>query len=118
MSKIPQSERLYDLSKLRHMAGDDNAFVVRMVKMFLEQTPESLAQIDQNFKAGNLAQVRTISHKMKPSIDFMGIESLKNEIRQIEALADEGDPNNALPPLLKQLNAIALQVCEQLKLEL
>lgn len=118
MTDTPKSGRLYDLSKLREMAGDDEAFVVRMVRMFLEQTPESLNNINQQYETGDLTQVRKLSHKMKPSIDFMGVESLKNEVRQIEAIADEGDPNNALPELLEKLNRIGLQVCIQLEQEL
>ncbi len=107
----------YDLTKLRAMAQGNEAFVQRMIGVFLEHTPEQVRQITEYFHNHNLPKVSALAHKIKPSIDLMGIEELKTVIREIELKAKENQEDD-LPSLIDRLNTIINLVFKDISKEL
>lgn len=107
---------LYDLSKLRAMARGNEAFITRMLELFHKEIPESVAKIDQAFADKDLPAVRAFAHRIKPSVQNMAIASLKDTVPKIEQLAQAGDPDNELPPLidrLKKMTALVIADIEE-----
>jgi len=105
---------LFDLSKLRAMAGNDSGFVRKMVSMFMEQTPGTVELIQNSLEKKDYAQVKRLAHKMKPSIDFMGITALHSDIRAIEKFAETETNLDQLPGLIRKLDELCAKACEQL----
>ena len=56
-----------------------------------------------------------IVHKMKPSLAFMGIEELKGNVLELEALAKEGANIKGIDSLVERVNATANQAIAELK---
>ena len=73
-----------DLSYLQDVANGSNEFMIEMMEMFLKQTPGYFEQLDQLIKDENWPVVADISHKIKPSLTFMGIESARVSLDEIE----------------------------------
>ena len=107
----------YDLTKLRAMAQGNEAFVQRMISVFLEHTPEQVKQITEYFQDHNLSKVSALAHKIKPSIDLMGIDELKTVIREIELKAKDNNEEN-LSMLIARLNSIIGSVFKDISKEL
>lgn len=78
------TDKLYDLSKLIAMSRGDDKFIRKMVFLFIEQGRNSLAEINAAHKKYDWETVHKIAHKIKPSIDSMGIQILYNTVREIE----------------------------------
>lgn len=108
---------LYNLDKLREMAGNDQDFIQKMVDMFLTQAPDMLAKISEHLNNEDYKKLRDIAHKMKPSLDFMGISSLHAEIRKIEKYAEARSNLSELPGLVQLLKQTTETVCDQLRQE-
>ena len=106
---------LYDITELEQMAQGNNEFIKKMVNVFLETTSESLDQLLKAFEEKDLQTVSAIAHKIKPSIDLMGISSLHDVVRDIEARAKNGDD---LYDLVGRLDEDLKVVFEQIKSEL
>ncbi len=94
-----------NLTYLRKMSSNDESFVQDMVHSFIEKTPEIITKIKQAHKAGNLKEVSEMAHKLKPNLAFMGMESLKGVIQDIENNANKKKNIKGLPSLIKKLAA-------------
>ncbi len=109
-------QKLYDLSQLAVIAAGHQDFVNKMINMFLEMTPELVSRIEAGLQTQNWAEVRAASHKMKPSIDMMGIASLHAVVREIEENAKTETDLEKLPELYFILSDTLEQVFDQLKM--
>lgn len=92
--------QLYSLSSLVQISRGNNAFVEKMVKLFCEQTPLFVQQMRDAYNTGDLKTMGDIAHKIKPGIDNLAINSLKEPIRKIEKAGRENFHEPDLPMLL------------------
>ena len=77
----------YDLRILRKLSHDDEAFVQKMVEVFVDTTPEAVRAIEAALKDGNYAVLAATAHRIKPSIESMGISQLAGVAKEIEVHA-------------------------------
>lgn len=110
-------EKLYNLSKLEEISRGDKSFVKKMVAMFCDTVPAAVAEIKTAYEHKDYTKIKSVAHRIKPSIDSMGIESLKNEIRQIEHFALQSEDTGNLRQLIDQLDTVVQQVVQALKNE-
>ena len=108
-------EKLYDLSQLNAVASGSQEFVDKMVQMFIDMTPELESRIAQGIQAQDWAEVKAAAHKMKPSLDMMGISSLHDLIRDIEGRAKNVEGVDQIPALFEKLQSTLAVVYGQLK---
>jgi len=113
-----ESKKLYNLSKLEEMSAGDRVFVKKMIHMFLDQSPKLLESINLHYQKLEFKMLRAVAHKFKPSIDFMGIESLKEDIRLIERMAENRENSPLLAEKINKLNKVCEKVFEQIAPEL
>lgn len=114
---IEEKPKLYDLQKLYDISRNDKAFVKKMVDLFIQQAIMAVDEIKKEFAIANLIRVKDIAHKIKPSIDNMGISSLTLKIREIETLAKENDTENKLSPIINDLDEILKNVISEMQKE-
>ena len=75
---------LWNPEKLRQLSRGNEEFVQKMLGIFLEQTPPRLKDIKLAAEMADWKQVSDIAHKMKPGLDSLGIDSLKETVRELE----------------------------------
>lgn len=75
---------LYNTAYLREVGKDNPVFVSQMLKLFIELAEQTSLNITESLKLGDSAKVKQLAHKIKPSIDNMMIDILKEDIRQLE----------------------------------
>ena len=110
---LPDNE-LYSLEKLIEASRGNEWFVKKMINVFIEQTTSSIELLKNAFEVKDFKSVKEIAHRIKPSIDNMSINSIKQEIREIEKMALE-DPNSPmLEELLIKVNSILRRVVADL----
>ena len=82
--------KLTDLTYLKSVCDGDQAFMTEMIETFLQGTPELIDQLKVACLNQNWAEVGAVAHKVKPSITFMGIASMKELILDIEHSGKDG----------------------------
>lgn len=105
----------YDLSKLTAMSGGNTAFVEKMVHTFLSLAPNSIEDINNALSAADYPKLKAAAHKLKPSLDFMGIGSLAQDIRILENYAANLQNLDQIPTLVKTISDACLLACEEMK---
>jgi len=106
---------LYDLSKLEKIAKGNKPFIDKMIQLFIIQTPKSVSELKAAYDIGDFSKVKAIAHRIKPSIDTLGIDVLKNEIREIEKNADKYKSSERLNGLISKIAKVIEKVITDLK---
>lgn len=107
----PAAEQsLYSLSKLNEIARGNKDFIDKMVNLFTDQVPAAVKEIEAAYLNKDFEQVKKLAHRIKPSIDNMGIQSLTTEIRQIETMAAEKQYSGELQQLILHLDQVIQKV--------
>jgi PAS domain S-box-containing protein len=114
-SKASKVTALYDLSMFDGIAGPGSEFRKKMVLLFLQTMPEDMQQLKQAYQDKNATVVYKTAHRMKPTIDTMGIVSLKEVIRRIEILGKEEVITTETGNLIETTERVLEEVYTQLK---
>ncbi|MBK8608429.1 MAG: Hpt domain-containing protein [Chitinophagaceae bacterium] len=56
----------------------------RYISLYLDVAPRTFEEMKRNLKNEDWEQLRINAHSLKPQADFMGIDSLKEELIKIE----------------------------------
>ncbi len=110
-----QDKKLYDLTMVRAVSGGDEGFIKKMIHLFIETVPPSLHDLKEASSEKQWEKVGKVAHKLKSTIDSMGIESLKEDIRNVEANGKHQQDIEAIPPLIQKIDTIVINCIQQLK---
>ena len=91
---------LFSLDKLKKISNNNNEFIERMIGLFIDQVPQSVSEIRKAFEDKDFARVKSVTHRIKPTIDNMGIQSLYQVVRDIEFLTVNETESKKLPALI------------------
>ena len=103
-----------DLTYLNDVAGGSSEFMVEMIDMFLDQTPDYFTQIDQSINQGDWSKVADIAHKIKPTLSFMGVDFAKNDMAEIERKARNLDAVEEIRPAFNKLKSLSVVLYRKL----
>jgi CheY-like chemotaxis protein len=108
-------EKLYDLNMVQTISGGDESFVKRMVQLFLETVPPSMADLQREAKQQNWINVSKLAHKLKATIDSMGIARIKDVVRTIETNGKKGEELDKIPVQVQEVIRVLEACIGQLK---
>ncbi|UPT70271.1 MAG: Hpt domain-containing protein [Flavobacterium sp. JAD_PAG50586_2] len=75
----------YNLAKVYALSDNDPEFVMQIITLFVTEVPEDLKQIDLGIKEKDHKLAYSYAHKIKPSLDLLGMTVAFEEILQVEA---------------------------------
>ncbi len=75
---------MVDLTFLKKFTKDDPKKMKRYISLYLDVAPKTFEEMKSNLKNEDWEQLRINAHSLKPQADFMGIDSLKEELIKIE----------------------------------
>jgi len=114
---IPGNTRLYDLSMVQSVSGGDENFIKKMVALFIETVPQNMQDLKNALQEENWDQVGKTAHKLKSTIDSMGIKSIRQEIRTVEANARQKESLDQVAPLVATIDNVIKECISQLQAE-
>jgi HPt (histidine-containing phosphotransfer) domain-containing protein len=88
-----------------------------MVALFIETVPQNVQDLKNAMQEENWEQVGKTAHKLKSTIDSMGIKSIRQEIRTVEANARQKEALQDIPGLVSNIDSVINQCIEQLQAE-
>jgi CheY-like chemotaxis protein len=97
------SSVIIDTEQLHSISRGDNKLLKDIIHLFLEQNPVELNQIESAINSNDYATIRAISHKMKTSVGFMGMNCILTELTQLESFAEKKIPQ-------KEINLIFISI--------
>ncbi|SFU44311.1 PAS domain S-box protein [Pontibacter akesuensis] len=112
------SPPLYDLTLLEKMSRGNEVFIKRTKQLFIDTVPACVSEMQQKRNEAAWNEVSGLAHKLKPTIDTMRIESLKEVVRQIESDAKRQEDLARVSKNIDLLTDVLNKVVDQLQSEL
>jgi hypothetical protein len=109
--------KLYDLAMIRSVSGGDEAFIRKMILLFIDTVPQNVKELVDASGQKNWEQVSKMAHKLKSTIDSMGIRSIHDQIRSVELNAKNQDGLDLLPGIIRQVESVVSACIQQLRRE-
>jgi HPt (histidine-containing phosphotransfer) domain-containing protein len=75
----------YNLAKVYALSDNDPEFVMQIITLFVTELPEDVKQIDLGIKTKDYKLAYAYAHKIKPSLDLLGMTVAHQEILEVEA---------------------------------
>lgn len=108
--------KLYDLQKLITMTKGDEAFLKKMLEIFVRTMPESISAMEIAYADKDWQQLSALAHRIKSSIEGMGINSIKDEILILEANAKNEFSISEITVSFQCIKQTIFNVIEQIKI--
>lgn len=75
----------YNLSKVYALSDNDPEFVMQIISLFVSEVPQDLKQIGIGIQDKDHKLAYAYAHKIKPTLDLLGMTMAHEEILQVEA---------------------------------
>lgn len=104
---------LFRTDKLKALSNGNEMFVSKMVGMFLESCPKDISEMKNCLKKKDLIRVGEIAHKLKPSIDYLSIQRMSDDVRLIEKLEKRQEvPEQKIKSFMSDLERLLIEMSQ------
>ena len=95
----------YNLSKVYALSENDNDFVLQIVKLFVDEIPADFQQIAIGVEQKNYDHAYSFAHKIKPTLDLLGMTVAFDEIILIEEWSKRQGKRKEIKETIKSINS-------------
>ncbi|AWA30018.1 histidine kinase [Flavobacterium magnum] len=74
----------YNLAKVYAISENDTEFVLQIVSLFISEVPADLQLVREGIEQKNYKQAYSFAHKIKPTLDLLGMTVAFEEILVVE----------------------------------
>ncbi len=114
---MENSQKHIDLTYLKQLSNGDTKFINEMLSLFIDQTPDMLANMSKYLQAADWKSLSSAAHKMKPSIMFVGLKEIEATVRLVENYASEQVNTEQIPSMLNKIDTVCKEAIVELKAE-
>ena len=75
---------MIDLSYFSQLSGNNISFLLRVMNIFVNETPKDLSELELNFNESNYTKVKEISHKLKGLFKSYNMVDLTSDTIELE----------------------------------
>lgn len=116
-AEMEQDDKLYNLESLLNLSRGNTEFIQKMIAIFITQAEETLLKTEEALKESDYLEIGKLYHKIKPSIESLGIQLIFDEIRYLEQMDKEPTPDpekitTAFEKVKRILHTVILQLQE------
>jgi CheY-like chemotaxis protein/two-component sensor histidine kinase len=105
----------YNLAFLEKMSQGNQAFINKMLNIFCNLVISSIGAFEKAIEKNDVETINKTAHKIKPSVEQMGISVLKEPVLKLEKYNLEKGSIKELQALVDNTNSILRAVIEQIK---
>jgi PAS domain S-box-containing protein len=105
----------YDLSSLNSLSRGNREFILKMVVVFIEQASEVIEKVALAISQNDFIEVSRLIHKIKPSVESLGITSIISELKLLEEIAKEAKDKEQITALFSVIKEVLEKAILQLK---
>lgn len=112
---VAKKPLIYNLNSLYNLSRGNKDFVIRMIQIFINQTNETIIKIEDALQVDNFEEISRLIHKIKPSIEGVGVFHLLNEVKELEKISKMTTDKVAIENLFNTIKEGLLIAIEQLQ---
>lgn len=112
------SPRITNLAYLREISDNNEDFFKDFINLFLQNAPLSITDLETGAANKDWEKVRQASHKLKPSLSYIGMKEMHAMAASIEDYSKSKSNLSEIPLMIRQLKSACDQAYEELENEL
>lgn len=97
-------EKRYNLEKLEGLSGGDTNFIKQMVELFLKESESNCLRFEEYSSTSDYVAIGALAHKIKPTIDLMGIHPTLDDVSALKDAAEQGTDSGRISELVGKVN--------------
>jgi PAS domain S-box-containing protein len=109
------SENLYDLDSLNNLSRGNHDFVLKMIAIFNAQAIDTIGKVNRALESNDFIEVSKLIHKIKPSIEGIGVVSILEDVKLLEKIAKETSNKKQMLHLFENIKMTLQKVIIQLQ---
>jgi len=115
LPEMAATDTLYNLSSLHNISRGNNEFIAKMIAVFIEQTTDAIETAETAINQNNFMEVSRLIHKIKPSVESLGITSIISEMKILEKIAKDAKDKEKISALFFIIKEVLEKAVIQLK---
>lgn len=112
-SDLP-ADNLYNLTLINKMCRGNQEQVAKMVKVFVNEISQSVEEINTAYSKKDFQAIKKLTHKVKPTLTYFGVEKLQKELLQLDDLLLKDFEIAAVESSIQKLTDLTTEVVEKL----
>lgn len=113
-SSSADKQMVTDLSYLREVVMGDEEIMLETAKAFVEETPRILENMREHFSHQEWDKLYKQAHKIKPSMEYMGMTQARELILDIENQAKSREISKNMGDQIEELESICTKAIDEL----
>ncbi|MDP5093360.1 MAG: hypothetical protein NWQ17_08610 [Polaribacter sp.] len=109
------NEKSYKLDMIEMMCRGNETQILNMVNVFIDQISKSIVEIEQAYTENDFLKIKSLAHKIKPTLTYFGTAKLEKEFIDTELLIAKEITSTELDLKIKTLQLMTNQVVTELK---
>ncbi len=105
----------YNLSKVHALSDGDEEFVKQIIDLFLTEIPEDLFKVKEGINEKDYKKAHAFAHKIKPTLDLMGMSVAFEEILLVEAWAKNEGKRKEIKETFKSIKSQVENAISEIK---
>ena len=105
----------YNLSKVYAISDNDVDFARQIVVLFTEEVPVEIVNIKEGLKDKDYQRVYQAAHKIKPTLDLLGMDIAYRDVIAIEAWTKAEGKKREIKDVVKNLRKYIKLTLKELK---
>jgi len=110
--------KLYDLTELKKMSGNNPELITNMINTFIENSQEALQKFHKALLDKNWNQIAETAHKILPSYRHLEVNSIVVQLDELKTKEPGQKKANAIEEKTKKVMQTMVKLLEELKNEL
>lgn len=113
-TEITSTDKLYNLTSLNNLSRSNKELIAKMIAIFVEQTTDIIEKSTIAISQDNFIEVSRLIHKIKPSVESLGITSIISELKLLEKIAKEAKDKEQIIVLFNIIKEVLKKAVLQL----
>lgn len=105
----------YNLAKVYAISDNDTDFVIEILKLFVSEVPVDLRQMKEGINEKNYQEVYGLAHKIKPSLDLLGMTIAYEDSICVENWTRENGKKKEIKDTYKSLEQHVEKAVKEIK---
>jgi HPt (histidine-containing phosphotransfer) domain-containing protein len=106
--------KITDLSYLNQVSGGEPRFIKEMIRIFSEQVPEFISNMEKHFNEGNYLDLGREAHKAKSSVIIVGMNDLGVKMKELQIYTENNENIDKYPDYINEFKTLCLEAVKEL----
>lgn len=108
---------LYNMQLIWQMTRGNTEKARKFIRLFVEKTPLTLKEYADLYNTRQFARLREMSHKIRPTFFYYGLNSVVEMLHRIEFLAEKETACTEIENLLVQVETVTGKAIDEMVAE-